>query len=83
LIPRRGQPSIIKEKKDAPRVYWGGPGRQDDHLARVSVFDGQQHVGDILQGADGLFDAVTADGVLIGRYTTRAQAMAAIPRAPS
>ncbi len=48
----------------------------------VAVFDGQVHVGDVIERADGGgFDAFTGTGKLIGTFPTQRAAVRAIPRA--
>ncbi len=46
----------------------------------VAVFDGQVHVGDVVERADGGdFNAFTSTGELIGTFSTRIEASRAIP----
>jgi len=48
----------------------------------VAVFDGQIHVGDVIEHAgSGDFDAFTGTGKLIGTFPTQRAAVRAIPRA--
>jgi len=49
----------------------------------VVVYDGQHHVGDVIERAgSGDFDAFTGTGKLIGTFPTQRAAVKAIPRAP-
>jgi hypothetical protein len=45
----------------------------------LSVYDGSDHVGDIVERADG-FDAFTTTGKLIGTYRNAGEAARAIPK---
>jgi hypothetical protein len=58
----------------------GVPPRRQDDLSHVSVFDGQRHVGDVIDRADGGgFDAVTNGGELVGIFAIRLEAYGTLP----
>ena len=51
----------------------------NESQAALAVYDGALHVGDVIERADGRFDAFTAAGPFMGRFTTRIEASLSIP----
>jgi hypothetical protein len=50
----------------------------NQHESALAVFDGQQHVGDVIEHA-GKHHAFTSTGKLVGVFATRLEAMRAVP----
>lgn len=68
-----------RPNKDASRSL---AERRTRPSSTVAVFDGQVHVGDVIERAgSGDFDAFTSTGKLIGTFPTQRAAVRAIPRA--
>jgi len=71
--PQSAGGETVRKKKSAL-------GAGDDVGRTVAVFDGQVHVGDVVERADGGgFDAFALTGELIGTFSTPIGASRAIP----